>query len=159
MKAKRSRPTVPESARDLAGSRPLIGKSMPPNRHFGAGRRPRANGLRSVTLLVPESCADGLRDLAVAFRARQRDRAGGPLLGWRSVSPSTELMVDPGSAARYTIRDTRSPGAERYHWTVTVIGETVPAAAGRSEGLAEARLQAEKALFAYVADGKLFQQE
>jgi hypothetical protein len=136
-----------------------MGDSMPPNRHFRAGRRLPADGLRSVALLVPESCADGLRDLARALRARQRDRAGGPRLGWRSVSPSTELMVDPGSAARCTIRDTRGKGAERYYWTVTVIGETEPVAAGRSEELTEARSQAEKALRIYVVGGGSLKRE
>jgi hypothetical protein len=108
-----------------------------------------------VTLLVPEGCAEGLRDLARVLRARQRERTGDPLFGWRRISPSTELMVDPGSAARCTIRDTRATGAERYYWTVTVIGETDLVAAGSSEGFAEARSQAEKALLACVAGGGL----
>jgi len=64
-------------------------------------------------------------------------------------------MVDPGSAARAAIRDTRAKGAERYYWTVTVIGETEPVATGRSEGLIEARSQAEKALSDYLAGGGL----
>jgi hypothetical protein len=52
--------------------------------------------------------------------------------GWRRLSPSAELMVDPRSGARCAIRDTRAAGDERYYWTVTVIGEPDPVAAGRS---------------------------
>jgi hypothetical protein len=146
--AKRTRPAVRESARDLAGSRLLIGKSMPPNRHFRAGRRPRAGGLRSVTVLVPESCAEGLRDLARVLRTRQRERTTEPPFGWRKISPSAELMVDPERGARCAIRDTGAAGPERYHWTVTVFGETEPVAAGRAGELGEARSQVEAALAA-----------
>ena len=60
-----------------------------------------------------------------------------------SASPSAELMVDPESGARCAIRDTRAAGAERYHWTVTVIGKPGPVAAGRTGDAAEARSQAE----------------
>jgi hypothetical protein len=153
MKTKPTFPRSPALAGDFGGRRPLMGESLPVSRHLRAGRRPQAGGLRSVTLLVPESCAEGLQDLARVLRARQRGRTGDPLFGWRRVSPSTELMVDPGSAARCTIRDTRATGAKRYHWTVTVIGETEPVAAGHSEGLTEARSQSEKALLAYVSGG------
>jgi hypothetical protein len=52
-------------------------------------------------------------------------------------------MVDPQSGARCAIRETRGPGAERYHWTVTVVGEPDP---GRTGELAEAHSQAEAAL-------------
>ena len=35
-------------------------------------------------------------------------------------------MVDPQSGARCAIHDTRTAGAERYHWTVTIVGEPEP---------------------------------
>jgi hypothetical protein len=115
-------------------------------------RSHQAHGLCRVTLLVPDSCAAGFRDLARVLRARLRERTAGPF-GWRRLSPSTELMVDPRSCARYAIRDTRAAGAERYHWTVSVVGERDPVAAGRTGEFAEARSQAEAALVVYSAAG------
>jgi hypothetical protein len=53
-------------------------------------------------------------------------------------------MVDPESGAGCAIRDTRSAGAERCHWTVTVVGKPGPVAAGRAGDAAEARSQAEE---------------
>jgi hypothetical protein len=105
----------------------------------------QARGLRRVTLFVPdnESCAEGLRDLARVLRAQYRELTPGPPLGWRRLSPSAELMVHPGSGVRCTIRDTRAAGTERYHWTVTVVGEPGPVAVGRTVDAAEARSQAE----------------
>jgi hypothetical protein len=113
---------------------------------------PRARGLRRVTLLVPESCATGLRDLARVLRTQQRHRTAGPPLGWRRLSPSAELMVDPRSGTRCAIRDTRRAGAERYCWTVTVFGEPDPVAAGRTAELQAARFEVETALAAYRGD-------
>jgi hypothetical protein len=69
---------------------------------------------------------------------------------WRKLSPSAELMVDPGCGARCAIRDTGAPGEGRYHWTVTVFGETDPVATGRTGELAGARSRAEGALHAYT---------
>ena len=46
-------------------------------------------------------------------------------------------------------------GGERYHWTVTVVGEPAPVAAGRTGEPAEARSHAEKALHAYAEHGGL----
>ena len=111
-------------------------------------RRPASHtlGLRKVTVLVPESCADGLRDLARVLRARQRDRMVGSLFVWRRISLSAELMIDPGCGARCAIRDTGAPGDGRYHWTVTVFGEADPVSAGRTAELGEARSRAEAAL-------------
>jgi hypothetical protein len=122
------------------------------------GKRPpayqplRARGLRRVTLLVPESCAMGLRDLALVLRTQQRHRTVGPPRAWRRLSPSTELMVDPRSGRRCAIRDTRAAGAERYYWTVTVFGEPDPVAAGRTAELQAARLEVETTLAAYAGD-------
>jgi hypothetical protein len=113
--------------------------------------RSRPGGLRKISLLVPEASAEGLRDLARVLRAQQRERIAGSPFGWRGVSPSVELMVDPPSGARCAIRDTRAAGEERYHWTVAVVGEPELVAAGRSAELAEARSQAEAALAGYTA--------
>jgi hypothetical protein len=66
-------------------------------------------------------------------------------------SPSAELMVDPDCGVRCAIRDTGAPGDGRYHWTVTVVGESDPLAAGRTGGREEARWQAEAALAARIA--------
>jgi hypothetical protein len=41
--------------------------------------------------------------------------------GWRRLSPSAELLIDPESLARCAIRDSRRSGAERYLWTLTVV--------------------------------------
>jgi hypothetical protein len=73
--------------------------------------------------------------------------AGG---GWRRLSPSAELMVDPESGARCAIRDSRSPGAERYLWTLTGLGSH-QLAAGCTGDLAAARSRAEAALAGYAA--------
>jgi hypothetical protein len=115
------------------------------------GKRPpayqplRARGLRRVSLLVPESCAMGLRDLARVLRTQQRHRTVGPPLGWRRLSPSAELMADPRSATRCAIRDTRAAGEERYYRTVTVICEPDPVAAGRAGDIGAARSRAGEA--------------
>ena len=112
----------------------------------------RARGLCRVTLVVPESCAVGLQDLARVLRAQQEERTAAPPFGWRRLSPSAELMVDPRSGARCAIRDTRAAGDERYYWTVTLIGEPDPVAAGRTGDVGTARSRAEAALGAYSAD-------
>jgi hypothetical protein len=61
--------------------------------------------LRKVTLIVPENCAESLRDLARVLRARQPQCAGGAF-DWRRISPSAEVMVNPQSGVRCAIRDT-----------------------------------------------------
>jgi hypothetical protein len=99
-------------------------------------------------LLVPEGSADGLRQLAREFRARHRMGISGG--GWRRLSPSAELMIDPESGARCAIRDSRAHGPERYLWTLTVFGYH-QLAEGRTGQLAEARSQAEAALASYAA--------
>jgi hypothetical protein len=115
-----------------------------------ASRSLQARGLRRITLVVPESCADGLLQLARELRARQRAATADVAAGWRRLSPSAELFVDPESGVRCAIRDTGAPGAERYSWTLTVFGDH-QMAAGRTGELAAARSQAESALAAYVA--------
>jgi hypothetical protein len=99
---------------------------------------------------VPASCADGLLQLAHELRARQRAATASVTAGWRRLSPSAELFVDPQSGGRCAIRDTGVAGAERYSWTVTVFGDH-QMAAGRTGELAAARSQAETALAAYMA--------
>jgi hypothetical protein len=64
----------------------------------------------------------------------------------RSADLGFELMVDPRSGAWCAIRDTRAAGDERYYWTVTVIGEPNPVAAGRAGDVGVARSLAELAL-------------
>ena len=41
-------------------------------------------------------------------------------------------MIDPRFGARCAIRDTRAAGAERYHWTVSLIGNSKPVARSRA---------------------------
>ena len=110
----------------------------------------QARGLRRVTLLVPIGCAQSLVHLARELRTRQK--AGMPTAapGWRRLSASAELFVDPTSGARCAVRDTGAPGATRYLWTVTVFGEH-QVAEGRTEELTEARSLAEAALTEYIA--------
>jgi len=128
----------------FGGGGPLIRERMP-------GSQSRAHSLCRVTLLVPESCVAGLRDLARVLRAQQQERTSGPL-GWRNLSPSAELKVDAAAGARCVVRDTRAAGAERYCWTVTRIGEPYPVAAGRTGDASGARAQAEAALTAHLAN-------
>jgi len=118
-------------------------------------RSPREQGLRKVTVLVPEGSVEGLRQFARDLCQRQEARKSHVARQWRKLSPSAELMVDPGRGARCAIRDTGAPGEGRYHWTVTVFDETDPVAAGRTAELAEARSQADEALHACAENGGL----
>ena len=78
-------------------------------------RRPsrslRAQGLCKVTVLVPEGCAEGIRQFAQELRDRQPI---GPVpetpLRWLALSPSAELIISPDCSARCSVRDTRAPG-------------------------------------------------
>jgi hypothetical protein len=99
---------------------------------------------------VPMGCAEGLLHLARELRARQRAGMSSPTAGWRRLSPSTELFVDPSTGARCAVRDTRAPGAERYSWTISAFGDH-QVAAGRAGELTEARSLAEAALAEYFA--------
>ena len=109
---------------------------------------PAASGLCKVTAIVPEDRAEGLRQCAGELYARRQNGTGPVAPQWRRLSPSAELMVDPGCGARCAIRDTGAPGERRYHWTVTVFDETDPVATRRTGGLGEAH--AERALLANV---------
>ena len=116
----------------------------------GSARPAQTRGLRRVTLLVPIGSAQGLLHLARELRTRQK--AGMPTAapGWRRLSPSAELFVDPGSGARCAVRDTGVLGAARYLWTVKAFGE-FQVAEGQTGELTEARRHAEAALTEYVA--------
>jgi len=115
--------------------------------------RPRqAQGLCKVTVLVPKDCADGIRQFAHELRARQHAEAPPTRFEWQAVSPSAELRVSPERSARCAVRDTRAPGADRFRWTVAVLGQLDPVAEGWAESRAEARALAEAAVAAYFAD-------
>src|SRR5260370_41799817 len=114
-----------------------------------SSRSLQARGLRRVTILVPVGCAEGLRHLARELRARHQVGAAAVTLGWRRLSLSAELFVDPESGARCAVRDTGALGAERYYWTVSAFGDH-QVAAGRTGEVTEARSQAEAALVAYM---------
>jgi hypothetical protein len=113
----------------------------------------RAQGLCKVTLIVPEDCAEGLRQFAQEHRNRQRNRPVPETPRWQALSPSAELMVSPERSARCAVRDTRVPGADRFRWTVAVLGLLEPVAQGRAENRAEARSLAEAAVATYFVDG------
>jgi hypothetical protein len=70
-----------------------------------------ASGLRTVTVLVPENRVESLQDLARVLRGRQREPAAGDPFGWRRISTSAELVVDPSPArgARSVTRGRRVP--------------------------------------------------
>jgi hypothetical protein len=105
-------------------------------------RRPsrslRAQGLCKVTVLVPEGCAEGIRQFAQELRDRQPIGPVPEMPKWRAISPSAELMVSPDCSARCSVRDTRAPGADRFRWTVAVLGQLDPIAEGRAENRVEA---------------------
>jgi hypothetical protein len=120
-------------------------------------RRPsrlsRACRLRKVTLFVPQGCVEGLRQLACELRNREQTERDAEASGWRTLSPSAELMLNAECGARCAVRDTGASGEKRFHWTVAILGRTHPVAAGRTGERAEARLLAEAALRAYAAAG------
>ena len=61
-------------------------------------------------------------------------------------------MVSPERSARCAVRDTRASGADRFRWTVAVLGQLDPIAEGRTETRLEARSLAEVAVSAYFAN-------
>ena len=117
-----------------------------------SSRPPRAQRLCKVTILVPEDCAERIRQFAHELRAQQHVEPIPTQLEWQTVSASAELMVSPDCSARCVVRDTRAPGGDRYRWTVTVLGQLDPVAQGRAENRVEARSLAEAAVAAYFAD-------
>jgi hypothetical protein len=61
-------------------------------------------------------------------------------------------MVSPEHSVRCAVRDTRASGADRFRWTVAVLGQLNPVAEGPVENRAEARLLAEAAVAAYFTE-------
>ena len=120
-----------------------------PLRH--PSRSLRAQGLCKVTVLVPEGCAEDIRQFAQELRDRQPIGPVPETPKWRAISPSAELMVSPDCSVRGGVRDTRAPGADRFRWTVAVLGQLDPIAEGRAENRVEARSLAEAAVAAYFA--------
>ena len=115
-------------------------------------RSRQTHGLRKVTVFVPENSAEGIRQFARELCARHQAGPASEAPEWRVVSPSAALMVSPECRARCAIRDTGASGRKRFHWAVTVLGQSRPIAAGRTGELAEARSLAEVALRDYTAD-------
>ena len=109
----------------------------------------RAQGLCKVTVVVPEGCAEGIRQFAQELR-----QPNGPVPEtprWIALSPSAELMVSPERGVRCAVRDTRAPDGDRFRWTVAVLGQSDPVAEGRATNRLEARYLAEGAVAAYFA--------
>jgi hypothetical protein len=57
----------------------------------------------------------------VGYRVQTLERLT-PLCSGGKLSPSAELMVDPGCGTRCAIGDTGAVGADRLRWTVTMLG-------------------------------------
>jgi hypothetical protein len=114
-------------------------------------RSPEASRSRRVTLRVPEDCADDLQRFAGELRSRHRGPAY-PTPGWRRLSPSAELLVDPECQARGIIRDTFARGADRFHWSVLAPDQSHPITSGHTGRIARGRLLAETALRVFVED-------
>jgi hypothetical protein len=112
----------------------------------------RAQGLCKVTVLVPEDCAEGIRQFAQELSAGYRVEPAYTRPKWQSLSPSAELMVSPDRSARCAVCDTRIPGADRFRWTVAALGQLDPIAEGRTENRAEGRSLAETAVAVYFAN-------
>ena len=70
---------------------------------------------------------------------------------WQAISPTSELVVNPEYRTRCAIRHTDASGADRVHWSVTVL-EQSPVAAGHTGELPRARAPTAAAFRAYVAD-------
>jgi hypothetical protein len=89
-----------------------MSERQPPDRPDQAFR------LRRVAVRVPEDYAEDLRRFARELRTRQSgEPAAASATQWRRLSPSAEMLVDPGCQARGIIRDTRARGADRFHWS------------------------------------------
>jgi len=132
--------------RGVRSSDPMAGERRTPSRPL------RARRLCKLTLFVPEGCAEGLRQCARELRDRQCREPGFETPKWRVIGPTTELMVNPEARTRCAVRDTGADGAGRFQWSVTVLGQSHPVAAGHTAELARARSLAAVAFRAYVAD-------
>jgi hypothetical protein len=132
---------------DLLRSRGLYLANL--NSSMQSRRSPKAPGTRGVTLLVPSGCIEGLRRLARELRLRYGAGIATSAAGWRRLSRSAELFVDPQTGARAVIRDIGADGTGRFVWTVAVFDQH-QIAEGHATAAAEARLQAEAALATYL---------
>jgi len=115
-------------------------------------RGQRAIRLRNATVLVPENSVQALHDLARIFRARERERTLDPPFGWRRISPSAELMVDPEPVPGVRSEIHTQQMLRVIIGLSPVLRKRDPVASGRANGRAEARLRAEAALRAYAKD-------
>jgi hypothetical protein len=136
------------SAQEARGLVPcLVGEStLMSEQHPPAPAR-----LRRVVVSVPEAHIEDVRRFARELRTRQQ---GSPASTreWRRLSPSAELIIDPECQARGIIRDTRARGADRFHWSILAPDQSHTVAAGHTGRIPRARLLAEAALHAFVAD-------
>ena len=112
----------------------------------------QAAQLRRMTVHVPADYSEQLRRFARELCARHRAEPAQTAVKWQALSPSAELMVSPEHSARCAVRDTRAPGADRFRWTVAMLGQLDPVAEGRAESRAEARSLAEAAVAAFFAE-------
>jgi hypothetical protein len=98
---------------------------------------------------APVAASEGLVEILRQFVRELRPRwEAEPAPGavqWRKLSSSSELIGDPECDARRAVRDTHTPGAGRYYWTITELEDTHPVA-WCTEELSDARSQAEAAL-------------
>jgi hypothetical protein len=117
-----------------------------------SSRSLRAQRLCEVTVLVPEDCAERIRQFAQELRVRHRAESDPTPLRWLALSPSAELMISPDCSARCVVRDTRAAGGDRFRWTVGALGQLDPIAEGRAENREEARALAEAAVETYFAN-------
>jgi hypothetical protein len=120
-------------------------------------RRPRYSAepiFCKITLIVPEDCAEGLRQFALELRRRREARTISRAGEWRRLSRSADLLLDPERGARCAVRDTGAIGRDRYLWTVAVLGEDLPVSSGRVSDRMEARTAAETALFAVTGSAR-----
>ena len=66
---------------------------------------------------------------------------------WKTLSPSTDLIVHPECEARGVCRDTRVSGARGFLLRVVASGQLGPIAAGRTAEITRARAVDERAQF------------
>jgi hypothetical protein len=96
-----------------------------------------APSINSPNPLSPDPCED-LQRFARELCARHRAEPAQTAVKWQALSPSAELMVSPERRTWCAVRDTRTPGADRFRWTVAVPGQLDPVAEGRAKGGIEA---------------------
>jgi hypothetical protein len=138
---------------DLPRSRGFYLANLSSSMH--SRRSPQAPGMRRVTLLVPSGCIEDLRRLARELRLRHSAGIATSTAGWRRLTRSAELFVDPQSGAQIVIRGTGAEGTRRFVCTVAVFDQH-QIADGRADDAAEARLHAEAALANYLGASRTY---